>query len=274
MAVVAAGKTRTFEVDGVSLRFMSEAPSLAAASAGLPEGAYTSLRTYGGRRVVRLAQHVRRLEESLPVAPAPLEPARVRRGLAAALDATALPESRIRLTHAPPRLFVSIEPFEALPESLYERGIAAQTLDVRRKDPRRKDTHFIATADRAYRELPPGVQEGLLVAEDGSLLEGLTSNFFAVLGGRLHTEDARVLLGVTRSIVLEIAQVLFPVVLGAIRREDLPAVDEAFVTSVSREVLPVVRIDGQTIGDGRPGEKTRALREAFRALVEREAEPV
>jgi branched-chain amino acid aminotransferase len=265
---------RTFEVLSGSLRLLGEFPSLTAASAALPQGSYTSLRTYGGRRVLRLAQHIRRLEESLPGGPVGLDSDALRRGLASALGATGFPESRIRLTFAPPRVFVSVEPFEPLPEALYEQGIAARTLGVRRDDPHRKDTHFIATAARAYRELPPGVQEGLLVAEDGSLLEGLTSNFFAVLGGRLRTEEARVLRGVTRSLVLEIARNLLPVDLLAIRRDELPAVSEAFVTSVSREVLPVVRIDERTIGEGRPGEKTRALREAFRALVEREAEPV
>jgi branched-chain amino acid aminotransferase len=273
-SLVAVGTTRTFEIDGGRLLPLGESPSLASASATLPQGSYTSLRTYDGRRVLRLAQHFQRLEESLPEGPVRLDPDVVRRGLASALDATGFPESRIRLTFAPPRVFVSVEPFEPLPEALYEQGIVARTLDVHRDDPHRKDTHFIATADRAYRDLPPGIQEGLLVAADGSLLEGLTSNFFAVLGGRLRTEEARVLLGVTRSLVLEIARGLLPVDLTAIRREELPAVSEAFVTSVSREVLPVVRIDGQTIGDGRPGERTRALRERFRALVEREAEPV
>ncbi len=274
MAVVARGSTSTFEIDAAGLRLLGQAAGMGEASAHLPPGSYTSLRTYGGRRVLRLAQHVRRLQESLPDGPVPLASAVVRRGLSGALDATAFRESRIRLTYAPPRLFVSIEPFEPLPPALYEQGIAAQTLDVRREDPHRKDTHFIATADRAYRELPPGIHEGLLVAEDGSLLEGLTSNFFAVLGGRLRTEEALALLGVTRSLVLEIARDLLPLDTTAIRRDELPAASEAFVTSVSREILPVVRIDGETIGDGRPGEKTRALREGFRALVEREAEPV
>jgi branched-chain amino acid aminotransferase len=274
MPAVTRAAARTFEILSGGVRPVGEFSNLSAASAALPEGSYTSLRTYGGRRVLRLSQHLRRLEESLPEGPVRLDGDVVRRGVAAALDATAFPESRLRLTFAPPRVFVSVEPFVPLPEALYEQGIAARTLDVRREDPHRKDTHFIATADRAYRELPPGILEGLLVAEDGSLLEGLTSNFFAVLGGRLRTEEARVLLGVTRSLVLEIARDLLSVDLTAIRRDELPAASEAFVTSVSREVLPVVRIDGQAIGGGRPGEKTRALREGFRALVEREAESV
>jgi branched-chain amino acid aminotransferase len=271
---VASARARTYEVFEHRVEPIGEAANLTSASAQLPQGSYTSFRTYGGRRVLRLDQHLARLEESLPGGPQTLDRAGARRGLGAALDETGFVESRVRLTFAPPRLFVSVEPFDPLPETLYASGVAAQTLPLHRDDPHRKDTHFIATADRAYRELPEGVHEGLLVAEDGSILEGLTSNFFAVAAGRLRTEEARVLLGVTRSLVLELARGLMPIDPTAIRRDELPAVREAFVTSVSREVLPVVRIDGQAIGDGRPGGTTRALREGFRALVEREAEAV
>jgi branched-chain amino acid aminotransferase len=268
---VTSARARTFEVEENGLKSFGEAASLTAASALLPQGSYTSFRTYGGRRVLRLDQHFVRLQESLPGGPQPFDRERARRALGAALDVTGFVESRVRLTFAPKRFFVSVEPFEPLPETLYASGIAAQTLPLHREDPHRKDTHFIATADRAYRELPERVHEGLLMAEDGSILEGLTSNFFAVSDGRLRTEEDRVLLGVTRSLVLELARGLLPVDRTAIRRDELPAVREAFVTSVSREVLPVVRIDGQPIGDGRPGETTRALREGFRALVQREA---
>ncbi len=267
---------RTFEIGIADIRPIAETDGLAEASAALPAGAYTSLRTYGGRRLVRLDQHLRRLEESIALqgGTARLDPPVVRRGLAAALDATGFPESRLRLTFSPPRVFVSLEPFRPLPAALYEEGAAARMLPICRENPHSKDTHFIGTADRAYRDLPPGIHEGLLVAEDGSILEGLSSNFFVVLGGRLRTEESRVLLGVTRAIVLEIARKRLPIDLIAVRRSDLPAVSEAFLTSVSREILPVVEIDGQGIGGGRPGPETKALREGFAALVERESERV
>ena len=264
----------TFECRASGLAPLGRHENLGASSAALPQGAYTTLRTYGGRGVVRLDAHLRRLAESaaLQGQPGSIDTAAARRALVAALDATRHPESRLRLTFAPPQLFVAVEAFSPLPAQLYAEGVACVTLDIRRDNPHAKDTRFIATARSAYARLPRGVEEGLLLADDGSVLEGLSSNFFAILNGVLRTEQARVLEGVTRSLALEVAEPLLPVRREAIRRDELPLVAEAFVTSVSREVLPVVRIDGQPLADGRVGATTRAIVAAFAGLVKRERE--
>ncbi len=246
-----------FLLEGGVTTLLGQSGSLFEASSTLPAGAYTSLRTYRRNRVLRLEQHFRRLEESV-----------------ALLLATGHPESRLRLTFAPPRAFVSVEPFEPLAESLYRNGVACATFPLERDNPRSKDTRFIATASGAYASLPEGVHEGLLVAEDQSLLEGLSSNFFAVRKGSLYTEEARVLLGVTRSLVLEMAAGRLPVERRAIHKPELVEASEAFITSVSREVLPVIAIDGLAIGGGRPGPRTRAIMAAFADLVMKEAKPV
>jgi branched-chain amino acid aminotransferase len=263
----------TYEAEPAGLRLVGRHASLAASSAELPAGAYTTLRTYGGRGLVRLDQHLRRLEESAALLgqAGTIDPPAARRAITLSLNATANAESRLRLTFAPPRLFVAVEPFTPLPRRLYEQGVACVTLDVRRQEPHSKDTRFIAAAQAAYRRLPEGVEEGLLVGEDGAILEGLSSNFFAVVGGVLRTEEERALIGVTRSLVLEVAKNIVPVERRAVRAFDLSRVAEAFVTSVSREVLPVVRIDGRPVGDGRVGPRTRAIMAGFAALVEREA---
>jgi len=269
-------RVATFEAGPAALAALGRHESLAASSAALPAGAYTSLRTYDGRGVVRLDAHLRRLEEStaLQGRPGSIDAAAARRAIAAALDATRHPESRLRLTFAPPRLFLAVEPFAPLPARLYAEGACCVTLEIHRDNPHSKDTRFIATARQAYSRLADGVEEGLLVAADGALLEGLSSNFFAVLGGELRTEEERVLAGVTRSLVLEVAQGLLPVRRTAIRRDELALADEAFITSVSREVLPVIRIDGRPVADGRVGPRTRAILQAFAALVNRERETV
>jgi branched-chain amino acid aminotransferase len=265
-----------FALEGGVTTRLGESRSLSEASSSLPSGAYTSLRTYRGNRVLRLEQHLGRLEESVALQgqPARLDAEAVRSALRIALAATGHPDSRLRLTFAPPRIFVSVEPFEPLAESLYRDGVACATLPFQRDNPHSKDTRFIATASGAYDSLPGGVHEGLLVAEDRSVLEGLSSNFFAVRMGALYTEEDRALLGITRSLVLEVAAGLLPVEHRAVRKPELAEASEAFLTSVSREVLPVVAIDGLAIGGGRPGPRTRAIMAAFADLVRKEAELV
>jgi branched-chain amino acid aminotransferase len=260
----------TFVSDGGAFVPLAHHPDFSSASGALPHGSYTTLRTYQGARVLRLEQHARRLVESLPT-PTPLSLDWLRSGLRHALEATGHPESRMRVTYAPPRLFVTIEPFVPLPEEAYRDGARCVTVPVRRENPHAKDTRFIATAARAYEALAPGIGEGLMVAPDGSLLEGLSSNFFGVVRGVLRTEDERVLPGVTRALVLEVAAGVLPIVTSALRLPELGSVDECFVTSVSREILPIVAIDARTIGSGKPGPVTTELRRRFAALVENEA---
>jgi branched-chain amino acid aminotransferase len=264
----------TFEAGGRGACRVGVHESLAASSAALPDGAYTTLRTYRGRRVVRLESHLARLEESVALqrGSGAVDRPAARAAITAVLDATGHAESRLRLTFAPPRLFVAAEPFAPLPSAVYDAGVACVTVDVRRDNPHAKDTRFIATAQDAYGRLPAGVEEGLIVAADGAILEGLSSNFFAVRDGVLRTEGDRVLLGVTRSLVLEVAASVLPVEARAVTRDELPTVAEAFVTSVSRAVLPVVAIDGRLVGEGRVGEATRRVMAGFAALVAREAE--
>lgn len=266
----------TWELRDGRIAFRGDAPSIAASSRDLPAGSYTTLRTYDGDRVVRLDQHVKRLVDSLRARgiAASLDPSDVRRLLAETLRGSRYPESRLRVTFAPPSLFASVEPLEALPESLYRDGVWCVTIPLRRDHPDAKDTRFIATAAAAYSHLPPGAHEALMVAEDGSILEGLSSNFFAVLDGVVHTEDARALPGITRSMVLELCRGVAPVSLTAVRILDLARVTECSLTSVSRDILPVTRVDAIAIGGGKPGPVTEELRRRFEALVRREATPV
>jgi branched-chain amino acid aminotransferase len=256
------------------MKRLGEDGSLTEASARLPEGAYSTLRTYGGHGIVRFEAHLERLEESVRLQGhlASIDRPAARRLVGAALEAGRHAESRLRLTFAPPRLFASVELFRTLPPERYEQGVACVTLPrIHRNQPHAKDTRFIGTARRVSGGLAEGVEEGLLLAEDGAVLEGLSSNFFAVRDGALHTEDERVLRGITRALVLEVAEGLLPVRRRPVRRDELSRVTEAFLTSASREVMPVVRIDGESVGNGRVGPASRAIMRAFAALVRTEA---
>jgi len=255
------------------------ARSLAEASAALPPGVYTTLRTYGGRMVLRLEEHLARLESSAALLghSLALDRARLRVALRAGLEAAGFADSRVRITVAfasafgPGEVFLSYEPL-ALPDPrLYEHGVRAACIPVARELPRAKSTAFIATATEYYARKPPEVYEYVMVSREGALLEGLTSNFFAVRGGVLRTAEEGVLAGVTRAIVLEVAAGHgLCVARTPVHRDELPALDEAFITSASRELVPVVAVDDVIIGSGRPGAVTQELLAGYRMQVERE----
>lgn len=253
-------------------------PSLDALSLELPEGVYTTLRTYGGRRVVGLGDHLGRLAESarLIAAGCSLDLVWLREGLCRVLAAAGHPETRLRITV--PRscnaAFFGVEPFLPYPAHLYSAGAHCATSHLARVNPRAKTTHFIPPASEARAGLDPRVHELLLVDGSGRILEGSSSNFFAVLDGTLRTAGADVLLGVTRRVVLQLAAEVMRAREEAIDLVELPRCSEAFITSSSREVMPVVQVDGQPLGDGRPGPVTRDLARRYREhLLELAEEP-
>ncbi|MCY4214288.1 MAG: aminotransferase class IV [Gammaproteobacteria bacterium] len=119
---------------------------------------------------------------------------------------------------------------------------------------------------RARRE---GFDEILLLDESDAVAEGPTANLFAVLDGALVTPgDERVLLGITRASILELAEAMdVPCEKRALGVAELLAADEAFLCSTSRAVAPVAQIDETRIGDGQPGPLTVQLRDRFAAIV-------
>ncbi|MGE5673434.1 MAG: D-amino acid aminotransferase [Mycobacterium leprae] len=113
-----------------------------------------------------------------------------------------------------------------------------------------------------------GAYEAIFV-RDGFAIEGSSSNFMAVIDGEVRTYPLcnYILGGVTRNVVLRLARELgYPVREEGIPVTQLSRCSEAWVTSTTSEITPIVQIDGLTIGDGRPGPVARALAEAFNKL--------
>lgn len=253
-----------------------EAESLQQAADGEPKGVYTVSNTQRGRRVLHLDAHLDRLEDSARREgfALKLERGRLRLALRSMLDEAGYREMRFRLNVprlTPDQVLITIEAWQAPEPSLYRAGVRCVTIEgLSRHNPRAKDSAWLHQRERI--NLPPDCYEGLLLAADGTLLEGLSSNFYALLDGELRTAGAGALAGITRGILLKLAPDLLPVRLSGVKLEELPTLEEAFLSSSSRGLLPVVRIDEQIIGSGRPGPFTRALGEAFERYVERHLE--
>jgi branched-subunit amino acid aminotransferase/4-amino-4-deoxychorismate lyase len=107
------------------------------------------------------------------------------------------------------------------------------------------------------------------------LLEGTTTNFYAILNRTLRTAgDNTVLSGIGRRVVLTVAPDIVPVQLKPVHVDEVPHLNESFLTSASRGIVPIVEIDGCRIGTGRPGPVTLRLREAYDAWAEAHLEPI
>ena len=112
-----------------------------------------------------------------------------------------------------------------------------------------------------------GAFEGVMRNYRGELSECTTSNLFVVKNGQALTPplESGLLAGITREFVFELGRAeAIPVREAVLRDKDLFDADEVFLTSTTRELVPIVRVDDRVIGNGRPGAVTRRLLEAFR----------
>lgn len=133
-----------------------------------------------------------------------------------------------------------------------------------------KSTNLLGNVLAAQAAREAGCVEALLYLPDGKLTEGTHTSFFGVLNGALLTtpNSHAILPGITRGLVLRLAErARIPVQEEVLQRGDLERVTELFLTGTTTEVLPVVRVDGRPIGDGRPGPVTCRLQEAYREMV-------
>ena len=163
--------------------------------------------------------------------------------------------------------FRELRPLEA---SIRQVGVPAVTIDdIRWGRCDIKSVNLLANVLARQRAKEAGAFEAILVRE-GLVTEGSVSNVAVVRSGRIQTapEGNRILSGVTRALVLELAKKEGLSVSEAfVTREDMLAASEVFLTGTTVEVLSVVRVDGQVIGDGSPGAVSRLLSDRWNALV-------
>lgn len=168
-----------------------------------------------------------------------------------------------------PKLIVMISPLAERDLERFQRGYSLLTTRFQRETPEAKTSNY-TSAIRALKEAARcGADDALFVNEQGHVQEATRSNFFIFRGETLVTPREEVLLGITRDVVLDLARGRFPLEERPILLAELAQATEAFVTSSSKEIVPVVRIDDQLIGDGKPGPHTTELEERFIKMVER-----
>jgi len=156
-----------------------------------------------------------------------------------------------------PTAFAMSNPLQAVPEDYKSKGIAAITVpDIRWQNCHIKAITLLPNSLLKQQAQDVGAQEALLI-RDGYLTEGSASNAYAVIDGKIYTapKDEKVLPGITRELILELAaSANITVKEQAVTEQQLRDADEIWVSSSTKEVLPVTTLDGVAVSSGKPGE--------------------
>jgi branched-chain amino acid aminotransferase len=151
----------------------------------------------------------------------------------------------------------------------FARGVKLITTHLMRMTPEAKTSNYVSAIRSLKQAARHDATDALFVNERDHVLESTRSNFFVFRGDTLITPREGVLLGVTRNTALELAAGRFAVEERPILLSELSEIDEAFITSSSKEITPIVQIDEIVIGGGKSGPRTSELEQRFIAMIER-----
>jgi branched-subunit amino acid aminotransferase/4-amino-4-deoxychorismate lyase len=237
--------------------------------AGMPDGIYSALRTFGGHRFLRLPAHLDRCRAC--VKRAGWDTRFDYDGLCVALDRAVragAADVRVRfdLLQAPlpggeATIVLGVGPHEPVPAAILGQGarLGLAPKGLARHEPLIKFSEWVERRALCV-EADPGAYEYLLLDSQGCVLEGTSSNFYALCGNTLVTADDGVLEGITRQVTLELARARgLSLRFQRLPVDELAACDEAFITSSTRGIVPVTRVADTPIGSGKVGALVPAL---------------
>jgi branched-chain amino acid aminotransferase len=254
------------------------------------DGVFEGIRLYGGN-VFRLDEHLERFEYSAKaiLLDLPLTRPEWSAAVCETCRQNGLTDGYIRLVVtrgvgdlglAPwlcskPSSFIIASKISLYPAEHYEKGLAIVTVPTRRIGPASlpatiKSLNYLNNILAKIEARQFGALEAIMLNDQGYIAEATADNVFIVHKGEMLTPAAShgALRGVTRSAIIAIAQNLgIPFREANLTRYDLWCSDECFLTGSGAEVIPVVKLDGRTIGTGKPGEVTKKVLAEFRKLV-------
>jgi len=185
------------------------------------------------------------------------------------------------LSYAPlvcptPTVVIIVRAHREMPPSIWHDGVHIVVTSVMRNhpksvDPSIKSNNLLNNVLAMQEAVRQQAYEAILLNHRGELAECSQSNLFAVRNGEVLTPplDAGLLEGVTRNLIFEVgADIGVPVQETVLTETDLPELDELFITSTTREIVPVVRVGTQPIGTGRPGPIAARLLRRFQELAD------
>ncbi len=253
-------------------------------------GLFETMRAYVGK-VFRLDSHIARLVESAERLGIEVEPASLKKAIYETLQANRLKEARVSLTVSlgegsmvpdpctctKPTVLVMAEEYTPFPPERYEKGFSVTVSSIHRNSrsplPGMKTANYLESLLARREARAAGVDDALLLNENGHLAEASSSNVFLVSKSALKTPriESGILPGITRGVVLELAsQQGIKALEMNLKLEEVITVDEMFLTNSIMEIMPVTMVSGKPVGSGKPGIITKKLMTAYRNLVLKE----
>ena len=170
----------------------------------------------------------------------------------------------------PPRLIVIASSFASYPDQVYQNGAALGIFKGQRHFPQAKTTDYLPALVALKQSSKDKITDVLFIDQSGRILECGFANFFALKNTTLLTPAHDILPGITRDVVLELAQNKFSLEVRSVEEKEILSFDAAFITSSNKEVMPITQIGDHKVGEGRVSEATRWIMNAFATRVAQE----
>jgi len=255
------------------------------------DGVFEGIRAYDGR-VFRLEPHLARLYHGARaiLLDIPMTPQELAGKVVEAVQRSGLRNAYIRLVvsrgcgdlgldprncHTPATVVIIVDKLALYPREVYESGLEVITCFTRRNlavalNPEVKSLNYLNNILAKIEVVRAGAHEGLMLNHAGYVAEATGDNVFVCRNNRIATPPvhAGILGGITREAVFELAAEMgVPLCEEDMTQYQVYTADECFLTGTAAEIVPVTRVDGRVIGDGRPGPITKRLMERFKEVT-------
>lgn len=255
------------------------------------DGVFEGIRVYNGR-CFRLKEHIERLYESAHAIwlEIPMSQAQMADSINQTVKNNGIADGYVRALvtrgagalgldpkkTSNPQVIIIADTIQLYPQELYEKGLSIVTASTIRNhpgalDPRIKSLNYLNNIMAKIEGGLAGCVEALMLNQNGHVAECTGDNIFIVKDRKVYTpsKDCGVLEGITRNAVIELCGTMnITCIETTLTRHDVYIADEVFLTGTAAEMIPVVQVDGRTIGSGKAGPIFRELLGSFRRLTQ------
>lgn len=256
------------------------------------DGAFEGIRSYN-RLVFRLVEHIERLYETTHTLMIDIGMPRKKMmdAVVRTLKENKLSDAYIRLVvtrgegdlgldprkcYGRPNVIIITDKITLYPKELYNKGMEIITVPTVRShpealNPRLKSLNYLNNILAKIEATNSGFSEAIMMDHQGFVAECTGDNIFIIKKGVLSTPSQGCLTGITRDAVLDIARKNKIEAKGTLMtRHEIFVADECFLTGTAAEIIPVVKVDGRVIGDGKPGAITTKITKQFHELTKKD----